>query len=104
MILSTTETESSLVNKRGYTHRYTVPAEQAPGGLTTYLQIYISRYLQICGCVDMLSNLDIYSMETEDHVHAWWTRVSAGGQVTVASRRAGDRTSRVARSYLYVDM
>ena len=50
----------------------------------------------------MLSNLDIYSMETKDHVHARWARVSAGGQVTVASRRAGDRTSRVARSYLYV--
>ena len=50
----------------------------------------------------MLSNLDIYSMETEDHVHARWTRVSAGGQVTVASRRAGDRTSRVARSYIYM--
>ena len=50
----------------------------------------------------MLSNLDIYSMETEDHVHARWTRVSAGGQVTVASRRAGDRTSRVARSYILI--
>ena len=50
----------------------------------------------------MLSNLDIYSMETEDQVHARWTRVSAGGQVTVASRRAGDRTSRVARSYLNI--
>ena len=46
-------------------------------------------------------------METEDHVHARWTRVSAGGQVTVASRRGVDpvdSTSRVARSYLHVDI
>ena len=46
-------------------------------------------------------------METEDHVHARWTRVSAGGQVTVASRRGVDpvdRTSRVTRSYLHVDI